>query len=134
MSIRISAIAVAAILVARVAGAEPVPLTNSNALWFENWTGLSNATLVVSNPEGEISRIESATGTPVFRLTGARVPDGRWDYELRAATDERRRIVNPIDNGRGEAARDTVAVGYTMTGAFFVSGGVIVQPDDRVEE
>ncbi|AZV80579.1 hypothetical protein EBB79_21625 (plasmid) [Parasedimentitalea marina] len=30
--------------------ADPAFQHNSNAVWFENWTGLSNATLIISAP------------------------------------------------------------------------------------
>ena len=113
---------------------EPVQLHNSNAIWFENWTGLSNATLTVVAPNGEVFEIFASTGTPVFQLSGRDVFDGVYQYELRAATDETRKIVNPIDQGRGDAQREEVAVPYYTTGHFVVERGVIITPEVIKEE
>lgn len=113
--------------------ADPLPLHNSNAFWFENWTGLSNAQLKITAPNGEITVIEAQSGTPVYQLSGARVLDGIYTYELSAATDETVQIVNPIDNGRGDAQRDTAAKPFYSTGSFSVSRGVIVTPEDVKE-
>ncbi|MBY5935564.1 hypothetical protein KUV51_21325 [Tateyamaria omphalii] len=113
---------------------QPVQQNNSSAVWFENWQGLSNATMTISTPTGEVIQIFAATGTPVYELRGTEIVDGVYRYELTAATDERRKIVNQIDNGRGDAARDTAAVPFATGGAFVVSRGVIVQPEDIKEE
>lgn len=128
--LRITAIALAA---GPAFAAEPVQQQNSNAVWFENWTGLSNATLKVAAPDGTISEIFAARGTPVFRLDPGAAADGVWRYELTAATEETRAIVNPIDNGRGDAARDEVAVSFHHSGHFVVERGVIVRPEEVVE-
>lgn len=114
--------------------AEPVQQHNSNAVWFENWTGLSNATMVVKAPNGKITEIFTASGTPVFQLAGRDVLDGVYRYELRAATDEKVAIVNPVDNGRGEAASDSVAKAFISNGHFVVSRGVIITPEEIKEE
>lgn len=113
---------------------EPVQLHNSNAVWFENWTGLSNATMTIVSPDGQIIEVFSASGTPVFQLSGRQVLDGIYNYELRAATEETRKIVNQIDQGRGDAQRDSVAVPYYATGYFVVERGVIITPETIKEE
>ena len=113
---------------------QPVQQNNSSAVWFENWQGLSNATMTISTPTGEVVQIFAATGTPVYELRGTEIVDGVYRYELTAATTEQRKIVNQIDNGRGDAARDTSAVPFATGGAFVVSRGVIVQPEDIKEE
>ena len=113
---------------------QPVQQNNSNAIWFENWTGLTNAQMRIVAPDGTFHEVAAATGTPVFQLTAAAVIDGIWRYELSAATDRVEEIKNPIDNGRGEAARDTRAVPFHASGQFVVSRGVIVQPELIVEE
>lgn len=113
---------------------QPVQQHNSNALWFENWVGLSNTSMTISYPDGTIETIHAATGTPVFKLTGAEVIDGVYRYELRAATDKVEKIRNKIENGRGKAARDERAVPFYTTGHFVVSRGVIVTPEDLKEE
>ncbi|MEM8848458.1 MAG: hypothetical protein AAGE03_00340 [Pseudomonadota bacterium] len=88
----------------------------------------------ISAPDGEITTIYAETGAPVFQLSGQEIVDGIYRYELTAATDEEVEIKNPIDNGRGDAARDTVAVSFATSGTFTVSRGVIVQPEEIIEE
>lgn len=138
MSQILQKLAVGAFLILAGAGqvlaADPVEQHNSNAIWFENWIGLSNATMTILAPNGKITTIYAESGTPVFQLDGAEVMDGVYRYELSAATKERMEIVNPIDNGRGESQSDTLAVPYYMSGAFTVSRGVIITPEDIKEE
>lgn len=112
----------------------PVEQHNSNAIWFENWTGLRNATLVVAAPDGTLTTIEAAAGTPVFQLSGAEVLDGIYRFELRAATDEQIKIVNPQNNGRGEAQSDSKAKPFHLNGNFTVSRGVIITPEEITED
>lgn len=119
---------------AQVQTPQPVQQNNSNAIWFENWTGLSNAQMRIAAPDGTLTTLFAETGTPVFQLSGSDVVDGVWNYELSAATEERVEIANPIDNGRGDAGRDSVAVPFYMAGRFVVQRGVIVQPEDQIEE
>ena len=114
--------------------ADPVPQHNSDAVWFENWTGLSNATLKVSAPNGKITAIQTPSGTPVFKLDRAEAMDGVYRYELSAATDEKEKIINPIDNGRGDAEQDSAAVPFYLTGQFVVSRGAIITPEEVKEE
>ncbi len=113
--------------------ANPVQQHNSNAVWFENWTGLSNATLTISAPNGKVTDIHASSGTPVFQLSGSEVLDGIYTYELRAATDERVAIVNPQNDGRGDAQTDTEAKPFYMSGSFTVSRGVIITPEEVTE-
>lgn len=113
---------------------QPVQQNNSNAVWFENWIGLRNATLAVATPNGEMISLYSASGTPVFELTGNEVLDGIYRYELSAATKDEVKIVNKINDGRGDASRDTVAKPFYLSGAFVVQRGVIVQPEEIKEE
>lgn len=112
---------------------DPVPQHNSNAVWFENWSGLSNAQLVVSAPNGKITEVFAASGTPVYELERGAVQDGIYRYELKAATEERVEIVNPIDNGRGEIASSKPKSFY-MNGSFVVSRGVIITPEEIRED
>lgn len=114
--------------------AEPVQQHNSNAVWFENWTGLSNASLTVSAPNGKIITVYAESGTPVFQLEGDAVLDGVYRYELSAATDEKMEIVNEVDNGRGENQSNTIAKPFYANGHFVVSRGVIITPEDIQEE
>ncbi|MFW2541346.1 hypothetical protein ACN2XU_01795 [Primorskyibacter sp. 2E107] len=112
---------------------DPVQQHNSNAVWFENWIGLSNATMVVAAPNGRISQIRAESGTPVYELDRADAQDGVYRFELRAATEEDVEIVNPIDNGRGEP-QTTMKKPFYMTGHFVVSRGVIITPEEVREE
>lgn len=112
---------------------DPVQQHNSNAVWFENWIGLSNATMVVAAPNGRISQVRADQGTPVYELDRAEAQDGVYRYELRAATEEEVEIVNPVNNGRGEA-QTTMKKPFYRTGHFVVSRGVIITPEEIKEE
>ena len=69
----------------------------------------------------------------MFELQPGEVQDGVYRFELRAATEEKREIVNPVDNGRGEKQTESF-VPFYRTGAFFVERGVIVTPKEVKEE
>lgn len=112
---------------------DPVAQHNSNAVWFENWIGLSNATMVIAAPNGKVSTVFAQSGTPVFELERGEVLDGVYRYELSAATEETAEIVNPIDNGRDSIASSS-AVPFNLSGSFVVSRGVIISPEDIKEE
>ncbi|WP_390915546.1 hypothetical protein [Pseudosulfitobacter sp. SM2401] len=136
-----SALLTAALILGPFAGAaiaketpKPVQQHNSNAIWFENWIGLTNTLMTISQPGGEITTIFAKSGTPVFQLKGNEIKDGVYRYELKAATEETKKIVNNIDNGRGDAASDQSAVPFYSSGSFVVSRGVIVAPKDIKEE
>ena len=113
---------------------KPVQQHNSNAVWFENWTGLKNTSMTIQAPDGEVTTIFAQTGTPVFQLSGQEVADGIYRYELSAATEETVKIVNKQNNGRGDASKDSAAVPYRLNGHFTVYRGVIVTPKDIKEE
>jgi len=114
--------------------ADPVEQHNSNALWFENWIGLSSATLTVSAPNGEITSVMAQNGTPVFELSGADVADGIYRYELTAATDEEEEIANAQNSGRGDDQRSAQPKPFYASGEFVVSRGVIVTPEEINED
>ncbi|MDJ0820543.1 MAG: hypothetical protein QNJ09_01875 [Paracoccaceae bacterium] len=114
--------------------ADPVQQHNSNAVWFENWIGLSNATLTVTVPDGTITVIAAKSGTPIYELDRANAPDGVYRYELTAATEKEVKIVNAIDQGRGDAQRDTQAAPFYASGSFTVERGVIITPKEINEE
>ena len=120
------ALAVAGSLVLATAlTAEPVEQHNSNAVWFENWTGLSNAQMVVVAPDGEIATVEASSGTPVYKLPQRDVQDGVYRYELTAATNEQVRVVNATSNGRDETPT-TEMKPFVLNGQFVVDRGVII--------
>ncbi|MFK7940748.1 MAG: hypothetical protein AB8B82_15305 [Roseovarius sp.] len=113
---------------------EPVQQHNSNAVWFENWTGLTNAQMIVAAPNGKVTTIYAESGTPVFQLEKDAVLDGVYRYELSAATEEKVEIVNKVDNGRGDNASDTTLKPFYSSGHFVVSRGVIITPEEIKEE
>lgn len=114
--------------------ASPVEQHNSNTLWFENWSGLRNATLVVAAPDGSLTTIETSAGTPVFQLSGGAILDGIYRFELSAASDDQLKIINPQNNGRGEAQSDSKAKPFYLNGNFTVSRGVIITPEEITED
>lgn len=113
---------------------KPVQQHNSNAVWFENWTGLHNTSMTIAKPDGELATVFAATGTPVFQLAGSEVVDGIYRYELSAATAKTRKVSKTLNNGRGGDQKDEVAVPFHLSGYFTVSRGVIVTPEDLIEE
>lgn len=132
--LRFFAAAVFVVVAGMAHAADPVAQHNSNAFWFVNWFGLSNATLNVVAPGGEMTTVFAASGTPVFELDRAKAADGVYSFELTAATEERATIINPQNNGRGDNASDTAAKSFYLTGQFVVSRGVITTPDEMTEE
>lgn len=133
-SLRVLVTAVFTLSACMAQAADPVAQHNSTAFWFVNWFGLSNAELDVVAPDGEMTTVFAASGTPVFELDRGQATDGVYNYELTAATEERVKIVNPQNNGRGDAASDTAAKSFYLTGRFVVSRGVITTPDEMTEE
>ncbi|MDA7426922.1 hypothetical protein PGB28_00520 [Primorskyibacter aestuariivivens] len=113
------------VVLATALAAEPVEQHNSNAVWFENWTGLSNAQLVVAAPDGEITTVEASSGTPLYTLPQRDVQDGIYRYELTAATDEKVRVVNTTSNGR-DTTPTMEPKPFVMNGHFVVDRGVII--------
>jgi hypothetical protein len=117
-----------------VLAADPVEQHNSSAFWFVNWIGLTNATLKVVSPDGEVETIFAASGTPVFELNRANALDGVYRYELSAATEKTVKVINRQNDGRGDQSSDQAAEPYYVSGQFLVSRGVIVIPEDVVEQ
>jgi hypothetical protein len=111
--------------------ADPVQTNNSNAVWFENWVGLSNGMMRVADPEGRISDVRAELGTPVFQLSGGKVIDGVYRYELRAMSDElvkNRDYSNSLNSD--EEWQEYVPKAFYRTGSFTVERGVILRPED----
>lgn len=133
-TIAAAVISLSLVTVALAEKPQPVQQNNSNAVWFENWVGLRNATMTISQPDGEIISIYSEKGTPVFELSGSDVVDGVYRYTITAATDEEMKIKNKMNDGRGDASRDTMAVPFDMSGRFHVQRGVIIVPELLEEE
>ncbi|WP_298290009.1 hypothetical protein [uncultured Litoreibacter sp.] len=112
----------------------PVQMHNSNTVWFENWVGLANASLVVASPDGTIERVEARNGTPVYRLSGSAI-DGIYQFELRAATDKEdtRKQKNALRIQEDDDA-PKLMIPFYRTGFFVVERGVVITPEDVEEE
>lgn len=118
-----------------VFAAQPVERTNTTALWFESWGRLSNATLKIGAPDGNLTTVFAETGTPTFHLRDlSPVTDGVYRYELTAATDEMIPAKKKANNGRGEGQKDQVHKSFQMGGYFIVTRGVITKKEDLKEE
>ncbi len=112
----------------------PVQMHNSNTVWFENWIGLTNASLVVASPDGTIERVEAKNGTPVYSLSGGAM-DGVYRFELRAATDKEdtRKQNSTLGLQEDEDAPKPMKPFY-RTGFFVVERGVVITPEEIEEE
>ena len=99
--------------------------------------GLSNFTLRVSGPDGYIAEVFSRSAAPSLRLTDfGQLPDGRYVYELTAATQQTQRQVGRLrsgENGRSGVAQ-APRVGMQQDGYFVVQNGRIVQFDPTETE
>jgi hypothetical protein len=113
--------------------AQPIQKHSTNAVWFENWIGLSQAMMRVATPDGDIRDVVSANGTPVYELKGS-VEDGTYRYELRAATDEMVKNKDYDENGIIGNDAEYIPKSLYITGSFIVVGGVITRPEDIEEE
>ncbi|MFC6584054.1 hypothetical protein [Sulfitobacter aestuariivivens] len=105
--------------------ADLVQTNNTNAVWFENWTGLSKALMRVATPEGDISDVRADRGTPVYQLS-ANAVDGVYRYELRAATEE---MVKNRDYQSGDlngGDEEYIPEQLYITGHFVVERGAII--------
>lgn len=135
----LAALAAGLTLATQVLAADPVQQNNTNMLWFENWTGLSNAMLRVADPDGYITTVTAGEGTPVYQLDPENTLDGVYRYELRAATDEkvRNRDYDPdrADQAiNANAAEEYINVPFYRTGSFVVERGVILRPEEMETE
>ena len=99
---------------------------------------LSNFTLSVTGPNGYHGSVSSARVAPSFRLADhGEVLDGIYQFEISAATPERRRNATPQQaayNGRDPRAGSTAYLGYTYSGAFRVVNGRIMEFDQAEQE
>ena len=87
----------------------------------------SNATLTVVGPNGYVATARSKTGLPALNLarSGA-APDGRYTYQLSAATAQADTAEIAQNNGRAKAV--VARKGDAMSGSFQVIGGSIIAP------
>lgn len=117
-----------------VVAAQPIQKSNSNAVWFENWIGLSQAMMRVATPSGDISDVTSASGSPVYELKGGNNVDGIYRYELRATTKEMVKNRDYVKGGTNGNDAEFVPKALYITGSFKVERGVIVLPEESEEE
>ncbi|MEL7115717.1 MAG: hypothetical protein AAGP08_09005 [Pseudomonadota bacterium] len=96
-----------------------------SALSFKGGASYTNAALKITGPDDFEAEETSSRGLPVFRVTGGRFIDGVYYFSLSAATDEEVAIKRPIDNGRGDSARDSIQKPFHMDGAFRIRRGLI---------
>ncbi len=110
----------------------PVLRSNFNSIWFENWVGLSNAMLRVAAPDGSVETIYEERRTPRYRLSGARIVDGQYRFELRAATDKTVALSEDLPwTADAKDRPSTAPVPFYMSGAFQVRNGAVVQIADE---
>lgn len=128
----IGLILVVALLPALPAAADPSAPTlrhNTNTIWFDNWFGLSDAKLKVAAPDGTVKTIREGTLTPTYRVSGSRILDGVYEYELRATTSEMIANTNRFPLTPGEDPPETVARQLSLSGVFLVENGRIKLTD-----
>ncbi|MCP5074297.1 MAG: hypothetical protein GY947_13545 [Rhodobacteraceae bacterium] len=131
----VAACVLAVVCATSVSASEPSQQFNANELWFEGFSSYSNATLTVTGPSGFRTTVYSETGTPVFSLQSAdELSDGRYSFELSAASEEKVAVDTSVNNGRGEAQKSEMAKPFYMVGSFVISRGVIVQEPELIEE
>lgn len=128
------ALGVTLALTATAQAADPIQTNNSNAVWFENWTGLSNGMMRVADPDGRITDVRAELGTPVFQLPGDEVVDGIYRYELRAMSDEMVKNRDYSSQNTDEEWQEMVPKPFYRTGSFVVSRGAILRPEDVPQE
>lgn len=110
--------------------AEVEPRIQSSALSFTGGSGFTNATLQINGPDDFQAEETASRGLPVFRVQGGKMRDGFYHFILSAATDEKVKIKRPIDNGRGDDARDHTFKPFHMSGMFEVRKGRILPPEE----
>ena len=128
---RSTGIALAALACCLVGGANAQEIKISdNSIAFD-LQELGNAVLTVSGPNDYQASAFAKAGEIVIRLDGeGKLEDGVYTYELTAASQETKRIRNPIDNGRGDDQRGEVRIGVRVSGAFPVLDGKAMPPQE----
>ncbi|MEI2384546.1 hypothetical protein [Breoghania sp. JC706] len=91
-------------------------------------------TLTISGPNGFSVSAQSERTAPVINLRKfGKVEDGRYSYQLTAATSKRIAVRSQLDNGRGDSAKNELYAGVGTSGSFLVKDGVIYQPVEEEE-
>jgi ribosomal protein S28E/S33 len=94
-------------------------------------SGYSNATLSVAGPDGRVLTRSVKGGVSAIDIGGANaMGDGTYNYQVTAASPEKRSVKVTEDNGReiqlNMRGEITVPVGEQASGTFIVKGGRIV--------
>jgi hypothetical protein len=94
----------------------------------------SNVTLSVAGPDNFHASASARRGAPTIDLRRfGPVEDGRYTYQLTAATAEREKIRARLDNGRDARADIEPLKGVSTSGTFNVQRGEIVKRDTSRE-
>lgn len=128
-----------AIAIAGFSGAaqasEVIERITSGSISFGGGVGMYNGTMTVAGPDDYYDQFMNENGLPTFTLQEAgKLEDGVYSYTLTAATAERQKIKRAQNNGRGDAAQDTMAVPFSTSGMFLIKNGVIAELDTSVTE
>jgi hypothetical protein len=90
----------------------------------------SHVTLSISGPNDFHASAFSRRGAPSLNLRSfGAVEDGRYTYQLTAATDEKLKIRTTLDDGRDPRTAAEPLKGVSTSGTFNVRGGEIVKRD-----
>lgn len=107
---------------------------SANGISFDAKGSYSNITLTVSGPNGFHNQIYSETAIPSLSLAKLGIiDDGRYRYELTAASKSTVINRSKLDNGRGKNAQDTAYQPVAINGAFHVKAGRIIQDKGETE-
>jgi hypothetical protein len=103
-------------------------LSGKTVAFLAHGTYLSG-TLTVVGPNGFAATVASKRGLPALNLEefGA-VLDGRYAYQLNAATSRLDYSVAAQNNGRSKKNNTRPRLGVALSGVFLVRGGSIVAP------
>ncbi len=113
-----------------LAAQEVTERIEGGALSFVGGQNFTNGILRITGPNDFEAEVTAIRGLPVFRaVNSGRLVDGFYQYFVSAATDEKVEIKNPIDNGRGTAARNYLLKPFSAQGGFQVKNGTIVAVD-----
>lgn len=141
----LAAAGVAAVLVASAVALPGAALAESDRLvatsrfsgatvGFDLGGSYRNVTLTVTGPNGFSVSASSERTAPVINLRKfGDVEDGRYSYQLSAATTKRMKPRSQLDNGRGDTGEDMAYAGVSASGSFLIKDGAIYQPPEREE-
>ncbi len=102
---------------------------------FELTGAYSRISVRIGGPGGFHTIAYSDAGVPVIDLAKSGIPaDGIYEYEVKAATDERMPDAIRLNNGRGAVAPKPVYRTASISGSFIVIDGAIKALPDISED